>query len=676
MPSGNANDWRTYYSGGNFLPGEMIPIPTHVLNEEIRREYGINYNPISGNYFWVGSSQSLTLIEIEQILAEQDRTNLRREQERELYRSAIQPPQPPDPFQRSIVDYVERMNRAMEPTREPTRAVDGASISSIGIDEARDVRDFSGISDEEIRNSNRGKWPVGTIIKWNIEIPGIREHIRQNNISSDLPLLKILNYDSNGSIGFVKNFGCVESTHLSVEAKYFLRATEEEIVVFEKAFAELKICTTRPDIGTVIKYVGSQADRVGKRMVVIAHARDNRVYLNPLNSTNPGFRRGIYKFDVFSIAKTQAGGFTPLAEEYCNCQSCGSMRHKVSTTLRVENLYFCDNDCAIRYGMISCRRCGTVHTPATSHETSDGQVCTICVPQYCSCIECERITRIDRMRADSAGRWHCQVCIANRGRIILDYSYKPFPIYQKMSYENTRYLGIELEIEIEGASESGRERVAKNVKEWLAALTTSTGKSLDKLVYLKSDGSLREGFEIVFHPFTLKAFHKNFPSQSFLKYIQEQGANAHLSGRCGMHVHVSKEKVSKDSLLKGKWFFYKCAPFLKKFSGRTNFSFCSFEEQPPNEDPYYQPLGRRTAFNVAGSTKTLELRLFNGTLEHEKFLSNLQFSDSFVGYIQQVSMAFIKKATPHQLWENYLDWSKKAKEYQVMTNYILRNAIV
>jgi hypothetical protein len=62
-----------------------------------------------------------------------------------------------------------------------------------------------------------------------------------------------------------------------------------------------------------------------------------------------------------------------------------------------------------------------------------------------------------------------------------------------MAWENTRYLGIELEVECQG----DRQTMAKRLKQWLeqqpktADLKTKEGriipgKSLDKLVYMKN----------------------------------------------------------------------------------------------------------------------------------------------------------------------------------------------
>ena len=80
------------------------------------------------------------------------------------------------------------------------------------------------------------------------------------------------------------------------------------------------------------------------------------------------------------------------------------------------------------------------------------------------------------------GECYDNVCC---GDSIHDYNYKPDPVF----YGNgNRYFGVELEIDIGG-------KTCPNADEILAI-----ANDLDEHIYIKSDGSLNDGMEIVIHP--------------------------------------------------------------------------------------------------------------------------------------------------------------------------------
>ena len=83
---------------------------------------------------------------------------------------------------------------------------------------------------------------------------------------------------------------------------------------------------------------------------------------------------------------------------------------------------------------------------------------------------------------------------------IHDYYYKPAPIFYKCPDEKKiRYYGVELEIDKGGKDDSSAEFISavanKNVE----------------VLYIKSNGSLEEGMELVSHPCSLKYHREEFP---------------------------------------------------------------------------------------------------------------------------------------------------------------------
>lgn len=126
-------------------------------------------------------------------------------------------------------------------------------------------------------------------------------------------------------------------------------------------------------------------------------------------------------------------------------------------------------------------------------EDEDTILCHDCFDDHyhrCDC--CSRIIRDDRIcwRNDVP---YCEPCFEDFDDEIEEYSYKPEPIFYG---KGKRYLGVELEVDNGGKVDSN----AESIKE--------VANYHEEHVYIKSDGSLDDGFEIVSHPMTLD-YHMN-----------------------------------------------------------------------------------------------------------------------------------------------------------------------
>ncbi len=532
-------------------------------------------------------------------------------------------------------------------------------------------------------------WPIGTIIKWNLEVPRVKEHLKVHNIQVNL--LRVLSYDSSGDIRKVRYPDSIEDESYNVSTKYFIAATPEECAQYEKILSELRQCTERPAIGTVLEYIGISRDLKGKRGVVIGEARNESILFHWFNEVRHDEEIG---FNKFRINSSQKHSFVPNPINYCQCASCNSTRLR-ENIISVEDpsgaegahFTFCDKRCANDMGYFSCNCCGhfsEISTMRGDLRSRDGDICQVCFDRYyVQCTSCEsNYHRDNLMYNNSLNTYECHYCFDNKTKLIHDHSYRPRFSFQKMAWENTRYLGIELEIECAG----DRLNMAKKIKTWLSSHSTKeyvtkegktiASKSLDRLIYIKNDGSLRNGIEIVFHPFTLKSFHKNFPLKAFLDYLIANGAI--IKENCGMHIHVSKEKLSIIDLLRGKWFFRRTEFFLKKFSERSKYDFCKFDPYDPRPDPYHQEYGHYSVLNYASpDAKTLEIRAFNATLDYKKFLANIQFADVFVDYIQNgVGSVFLRRSSASVIWQSFIDYAKSKNQYHIFTSWILTKGIV
>ena len=357
---------------------------------------------------------------------------------------------------------------------------------------------------------------------------------------------------------------------------------------------------------------------------------------------------------------------------YC-CESCREPQAEDDCIFINDNIY-CSEDCANRAGWHRCEDCNR-WTNDTYHNDNSQIICSNCADNYYCCESCSDIVHSNDIQSTESRLVYCESCYRDhrrengRNRLINDYGFKPEYLFSKMPWENTVYFGIELECEL--PDRVNRESKALALKNWL------TDNELDQYIYFKDDGSLVNGIELCFHPATLQAIHDKYKLRALLKHMAKLGFSSFASGRCGLHVHISKKKLSNSALLRGKIMFYKCQSYLKALSGRRQqgFNYCKFDTNMPSSLDY-NPNGRYTALNIYASDSTLEIRIFRGTLNHDKLIAYLQFCDAFVGYIQSTGTAFYKTASPSQVWHSFIDYAKKNNKSGAFIKHVLKKGII
>jgi hypothetical protein len=158
--------------------------------------------------------------------------------------------------------------------------------------------------------------------------------------------------------------------------------------------------------------------------------------------------------------------------------------------------------------------------------------------------------------------------------------------------------------------------------------------------YLKSDGSLRNGFEIVSHPLSYKYLMSIKPLlKKMFAWLISNGATSHSNSTCGLHFHISRKAFKTDKQLDN--FIYlneKYADKLNKFSRRKgDFHWSAFrlnkddkklatEKKTKNliiEKIKKGNASRYTAINLTNKN-TIEIRYNKGTLRLETFIASAQ----------------------------------------------------
>ena len=223
----------------------------------------------------------------------------------------------------------------------------------------------------------------------------------------------------------------------------------------------------------------------------------------------------------------------------------------------------------------------------------------------------------------------------NYSSYIHSYSYRP----QTHFFGQAKYhMGFELEVEARNTSRNEGAELAYT--------------QIGERGYLKEDGSLSDGFEIVTHPHTLNMYQTSFPWE-MLDKIKRQGMRSWNTRTCGLHVHVSREAFhvmrgysldivkTQGHELRFMKLIYDNQRMVERIAGRSNNNYANFSDKNrliAKVKHGTQNNGRYSAINTENDA-TLEVRVFKGSLRKERVLSALEFVHSSVEYTRNLKVS-------------------------------------
>ena len=151
--------------------------------------------------------------------------------------------------------------------------------------------------------------------------------------------------------------------------------------------------------------------------------------------------------------------------------------------------------------------------------------------------------------------------------------------------------------------------------------------------YLKEDGSLSNGFEIVTHPHTFKAMRELWTDYF---YNPVRNLSSYKSGQCGLHVHIGRDGLTAAHIRRMVVFLNapENLPFVEEVAQRKSNNYSQIKRKTPMnaldcEDRY-------EALNLRNS-ETVELRIFRGSYRLDRVLKALDFADSLVEFTRDRS---------------------------------------
>ena len=320
------------------------------------------------------------------------------------------------------------------------------------------------------------------------------------------------------------------------------------------------------------------------------------------------------------------------------CANCDA-EHPLDEMFRVGSEWLCES-CADELTVV-CDACGERIYSEDAVEDSNYTLCESCFDEdYVRCADCDRILRRDRVYWDDDDAY-CSV--------IHEYSYTPDLVFHG---KGLRHFGVELEIDDGGTVNSNAQK--------LLDIANANAENL----YIKTDGSLDEGLELVTHPMTLEYHLNEMPWAEVLRKAQSMGYLSHAAGTCGLHVHISRlafgctYEQQEAAIARLLYFVEKFWAELLRFSRRTQSQMNRWAARygirlTPSEQINHAKnscAGRYTAVNLTNSD-TVEIRMFRGTLK----LNTLKATLQMVNHLVEVAVSMSDSQVQDMSWFDFLD---------------------
>lgn len=308
--------------------------------------------------------------------------------------------------------------------------------------------------------------------------------------------------------------------------------------------------------------------------------------------------------------------------------------------------------------------CSSCHEPTHNddmcHVDSDPYtlICDACYSNCTSYCEDHDFSYFDH---DSCP--HCDDADERDG-LIHSYSFRPNPMFRvtikdKKSHLKT-FTGFELEMEAVNCDVYDGARLANEL--------------FGDDTYLKHDGSLSNGFEMVSHPLAYDYAMDVFPWQK-LKELADEGMRSASTRTCGLHIHINRNFFHSAPTVMYRFMsmFYNNADKWKAVAGRSESTYATWSDYELKAMLHYTR-GFRThahnheryvAINLQNSN-TLELRFFKGTLRPETFIARIEAAHAVAHYAYATrNNVSIKSA--HD-WERFREWTIQNK-YNAFDKY-------
>ena len=330
------------------------------------------------------------------------------------------------------------------------------------------------------------------------------------------------------------------------------------------------------------------------------------------------------------------------------CDRCDE-QFPLEEMVEISRNYLCP-DCAADLTIL-CDECGRRIYRADDEGDECHALCHSCRERhYTTCDRCGALIHVENVY-EYDGEDLCRDCYddACAEGPIHEYDYMPELIFHG---KGLRKFGVELEIDDGGKSRSNANRLLEVANK--AAVN----------LYIKSDGSLDDGLELVTHPMSLDYHLHEMPWAAVLDQAKQLNYHSHSTNTCGLHVHISRMafgctyETQEECIARLVFFVEKFWPELLRFSRRTQGQLNRWAARygmklNPKDQMYHAKnscAGRYTAVNLTNAD-TVEIRLFRGTLKLNTLTATLQL----VNHLCEVAVSMSDQELQDMSWFDFLD---------------------
>ena len=303
------------------------------------------------------------------------------------------------------------------------------------------------------------------------------------------------------------------------------------------------------------------------------------------------------------------------------------------------NAIWCEN-CTSRYSNF-CNRCEEFSSGSTSYIADRGDYWC----EYCAGDNADYCDDCDNYYADG-----CSDC-STEPDTIHDYSYRPDLIFHTTDKDERLFFGMEIEVECRDGT-------------YDPAMYAGRLEDYD-LAYLKNDGSLSDGFEIVTHPMT-HDFFKNEATEFWdtLKVLREQYRVMTWGAKTtGIHIHISRTGFKGGPHMhRFLNLVYSNEGLFSTIAGRESSRWAKFDDVQQAKPNGVDENGYRTyksyrsykdkIFNGSHTDRysavntqnhgTLELRIFKSSTKPERIKGYMDLAHASVEYTRNLTLQQVK----------------------------------
>ena len=370
--------------------------------------------------------------------------------------------------------------------------------------------------------------------------------------------------------------------------------------------------------------------------------------------------------------ETEDGLVCPsCGEDYFECDHCSKMI-PTDDMVSDSNTALCQ-DCYDGH-YVTCEDCNAIVYQSDSYYVDCvGHLCYDCFGEsYTWCGGCgQPVHTDDAMWSERNEEYYCESCYPVDSPAH-DYGYKPKPLFIG---EGTIHYGVELEVDdLDDIEATCEELMALDPEE--------------RIFYLKEDGSLNNGVEIVFHPRTPMQWVNAIPLlEKITSIVRSGGGRSFDANTCGVHVHRSRGNITDVQTAKLITAFVRLRDKIETVCQRRGNNYASYSslESIGGENKckiVYDAVKDGSIKNGRGilnfrNEDTIEYRGYKGTLKIDSLMGYIMFTHYFTRWTNAIKVTKVYMEDPSRLWENFVDSIRNGEQigHGILATYLTAKGV-